>query len=222
MTIHAQSYIVYYVELIIAFLLALFWINKNKGFVYLAALLFLALVVEYIYHSDNLSYLKPVVNLVYQPFEVYFLGMFYYKQVAKNRWLKPITIVACSVILLLLLKYIDYSKNISASASSFDTLCIDFFCLYYINYLYHSFPHSGSPLKNPFFWITVGNLFFYNFYWVYANCIQLMPFDLARTISKTFNGIFNNFLYLLYVIGMVCRIQFKPFSFFGVNFTRLK
>jgi len=222
MTIYDQGYVVYYVELIIAFLLALFWIKKNKGFVYLAALLFLALVVEYIYHSKDLEYLLPAVNLVYQPLEVYFLGMFYYKQVAKNRWLKPVTVVACSVILLLLLKYIDYSKIISASASSFDTLCIDFFCLYYINFLYLSFPHSGSPLKNPLFWITAGNLFFYNFFWVFAITFDYLPLDLARTITHTLNGLFNNLLYLFYIIGMVCRIQIKPFSFFGANFTKLK
>lgn len=88
--------------------------------------------------------------------------------------------------------------------------------IFSIAYFYHlfRFPDTGSLVRNPFFWIVVGLLFYYtssvSLYGLQNFITNTLPYyDNVLTITGDF---LNVFLYTLFSIGFLCKSNMPKLS----------
>ena len=153
---------------------------------------------------------------LYQPIELIFLSILYYHAVNSHSLRKAIKILVPLAILISIAWSVQVEGVLNINTGSFiigSTLVI-VYSIFYKYQLFTSPPTKESLVVNPFFWINTGNLFFY--------CGTFFQMGLHNYISKTnaaladqlfvINHGLNYTLYILYLIGILCKRIFKSYS----------
>lgn len=80
-----------------------------------------------------------------------------------------------------------------------------FYSYRYIYQVYAEKPEQTSLLANPFFWIVTANLFYYNGIYFYMGLRNFIEDEETRKNLRIINMGLNYSLYVLYLIGFLCK-----------------
>ncbi|MFT4660799.1 MAG: hypothetical protein ACI8XB_001067 [Patiriisocius sp.] len=190
-------------------------VNKSrldtKLFLYFFLLLLSVIIVE----TPKLLFweqLDIILHQFYDPIELTLLGLIY-GHVLRNRVVKksiPFLIVTSWLFLIFEL-WLPVTESVKLLIDLFSYLVIITFSLLY-------FIESFSPpfakttiYKNAFFWINCGNLFFYAGTLLHGTLRDVMPNMTPdqQLIMDYISAVFNQTLYLLYLVGFNSSRLFK-------------
>jgi hypothetical protein len=106
----------------------------------------------------------------------------------------------------LYLEGFDYENKISFFLGS---LIIIFYSFRYIYRLYSVPPGQENLLANPFFWIVTAHLFYYYGIFFYMGLKSFIKDESMRERLRVINMGLNYTLYILYLIGFLCKRIFR-------------
>ncbi len=208
---------IYYYFIVVSFIASLFTL-KNKKFFYLkyfSALLFVALLVEFI--GPYLASISKNNMYIYNFFSVFefVFYMFIIQQMISNAIAKrviTITMIIYPIIAIINILFIQGVKRMHTITYAFGCLLIVIACIYYFLELFRH-PKSINLSADPAFWLCSGLLFYYccSFplfafvsYWAKYKWM-VYNFDIIITIL-------NIFLYTLFTIAFLCSRTRKSIS----------
>ena len=125
-------------------------------------------------------------------------------------WVYPVLI---AINKMLLQKSMDKYPNISFSLSCLGIACAT---MLYFGGLFKS-NHYINLIRNPFFWICSGLLFFYtcSFFGFTISNICYSLYSASPSVIKNYNtvvSLLNILLYSSFIIASLCRIKIRKFS----------
>lgn len=180
---------------------------KNFSYLFVAIIIFeLAGLLLPEKHNNLLDH-------IYQPIEITLLSIIYW-HIIESKEMKKVVLYSTTIYWLfcafssLLLEGI-YSQNTLSFISG--SVIIAFYSLCYVYQLYSQPPKAESLLVNTFFWINTAHLFFYygTFFQMGLDAyIKDRDAALARKL-EVINFALNYTLYILYLIGFLCKKIFK-------------
>jgi|SRR5450432_1371569 len=211
---------VYIIVIIISFFASVIGLALVKDYripVLISFSLFLLLssIVEYIGWKLSMSFKNTVLlyNL-FSLFEFLFYLFFFRSVFTSRRTKKAITVVMIAYFAVALINMFFIQKNTFHSHTYvLGCLLVAIFSTAYFYFLFR-FPETGSLVKNPFFWIGIGLLFYYT--------CTIPVYGLQNFITITvqhYNAVLtfiedclNVLLYTLFSIGFLCKINFRNLS----------
>jgi len=207
-----------YITLVVACLVA-YQLNRQQlpsSFRYLQYLLACVVTIELAKRiCGYLGYNNNFLNHIYQPLELLFLSILYYKTITIPFFRKVLIIavslvIPASVFASLWIEGLEERNTISFILGS---MLIIPFSVTYKYQLFNLPPTRESLLVNPFFWINTAHLFYF--------CGTFLPMGLdtyfrRRNIALTeelniISYVLNYTLYTLYLIGILCNRIFKSY-----------
>ena len=163
-------------------------------------------------HNINTNFLDHL----YQPIELVFLSVIYYHAIGKRSIRKMIGIVVPITVMISIISsvWLEGVENPNTASFIVGSTLIVILSIIYKYQLFTSPPTRESLLANPFFWINTANLFFY--------CGTFFQMGLDSYIRKgnavladqlhIINHGLNYMLYVLYLIGLLCKMIFRSYS----------
>jgi hypothetical protein len=205
-----------YIGIVIACLVT-YWLNRQslpayfKYFQYLFTAILFVEVGEIVLNHYRIN--SNFLDHLYQPVEFTLISLIYRQAIRTPKFDNLVKYLLfffwiVSVFASVVIEGIFSRNTISFILGS--TLVI-FYSIYYIFQLYTQPPTRESLLANPFFWINTAHLFFYGGTFLQMGMDSyLMKRDilLAQQLH-VINYALNYTLYLLYLLGFVCRRIFK-------------
>ena len=144
-------------------------------------------------------------------FEFLFYLLFFYLVFADKKMKRIVSLSALFYALCGLLNILFVHKEtFHSSTYVLGSVLIVTFSVVYFSYLFR-FPESGSLVRNPFFWIVIGLLFYYtcsvSLYGLQNFITNTLPYyDNILTVTGDF---LNVLLYTLFSIGFLCKINIR-------------
>jgi hypothetical protein len=208
-----------YSLLIIACLVA-YQLNKQSLPSYLRYLQYLLAIALFFEVGSEILTVRNInsnfIDHLYQPIELILLSALYYHALNKNSHMTIIRLgvpVALSASLILSV-WIEGIFNPNTASFIIGSIFIILYSVLYKYQLFASPPTKESLLVNPIFWINTANLFFYCgtfFQMGLDSYIRKGNASLADELHIINHGL-NYMLYVLYLIGFLCKRIFKPYS----------
>jgi len=209
---------IYFIAISFLASLTVYFINKPAS-LYLRIFppfLFGSIVIEILgYYLASIG--KPNVFL-YNFFSVFEFCFYFYviSLMITNLRMKTIirvVIVLYAISAVINILFIQGMKMIHTITYSIGCLLVVIFCIYYFLELFR-LPRSVKLQSNPGFWICSGLLFYYccgfPLYGLFNYLMQIS--DLFVRNFYTIITILNIFLYSLFTIGFLCRIETRKYT----------
>lgn len=158
----------------------------------------------FLYFSSSKSVATYTYSF-YIPSAFLILCYFYFRIIINIKVKKVLLLI--SPIITIILFFFMYSKNVEIV--NFQVFLVSNFTIsiYSIIFLMELLKFEGEILKNPFFWIVTGTLFFNSSFFFlsgFINFIYSKNIDLARQLFSI-NHILNIIYYSLITYGFICQ-----------------
>lgn len=201
---------IYHVIFFIAFLSSFLVLkSKNSALRVFPILLFIGNIVDIsagalkMYNNPN----YPLLYHFYIPAEYILLSYFYFK-IFDNRWFKNAILISVpAFVITCILLSLNASKDDRYPTMQFNIEGVLIICWALFNLFSLKSEENIVITKHPFFWISIGLLFFYtgNFF-LMGSYNQIVSVDkaLAKKLFKYINTTLNCSLYILFIIGFLC------------------
>jgi hypothetical protein len=189
--------------------------NRIPVLISFSIFLLLSAVVEYIGWNLSRKYIHTVALYnFFTLFEFIFYLFFFMLVFVSKKMKKIILIVIISYFVCALLNIFFVQKNTFHSYTYvLGCILVVIFSIAYFYFLFR-FPETGSLVKNPFFWIGIGLLFYYtctfSIYGLQNFITNTMRY--YNRILTLIGDLLNIVLYTLFSIGFLCKINFRKLS----------
>jgi hypothetical protein len=206
----------YITVIIISFLASILGLSVKENqvpvLISFSCFLFLSAVVEFIGWKLSMKYINTVALYnFFTLFEFIFYLFFFRSVFTSSRMKRIILVVMIAYCICVFLNIFFIQKGIFHSYTYvLGCMLIVIFSIAYFYFLFR-FPETGSLVKNPFFWIGIGLLFYYT--------CTIPVYGLQNFITHTvryynriltlIEDLLNIVLYTLFSIGFLCKINFR-------------
>lgn len=206
----------YIIVIIISFFTSLIGLsvkeNRIPVLISFSFFLLLTAAVEYIGWKLSMKYINTIALYnFFTLFESVFYLLFFRAVFSSSRMKKTILTAIIAYFVCWVLNILFVQKGIFNSYTYvLGCILIVVFSIAYFYFLFR-FPESGSLIKNPFFWIGIGLLFYYT--------CTIPVYGMQNFITITvrhynwiltfIEDVLNIMLYSLFSIGFLCKINFR-------------
>jgi len=206
----------YIIIIILSFFVSLLGLpvrdNRKLPMVLFPFFLFLTSIVEYA--GWKLSQTGHHTLLLYNLFSCFEFGfyLFFFTYIVKRKTRRSLFFIIPLYLIITLLNIFFFQGKTGFHTYTYMLGCVlvVIFSISYFFFLFR-FPVTGSLIKNPFFWIGIGLLFYYtctvSLYGLQNFITDTMTYyDRVLTIA---GDLLNVLLYTLFSIGFLCKINIR-------------
>jgi hypothetical protein len=206
----------YIIVIIISFFASLIGLsvkeNRIPVLISFSFFLLLTAAVEYTGWKLSMKYINTIALYnFFTLFEFIFYLLFFRAVFSSSRMKKTILAAIIAYFVCCVLNIFFVQKGIFNSYTYvLGCILIVIFSIVYFYFLFR-FPETGSLIKNPFFWIGIGLLFYYT--------CTIPVYGMQNFITITvqhynwiltfIEDVLNIMLYSLFSIGFLCKVNFR-------------
>jgi len=189
--------------------------NRIPVLISFSFFLFLSAVVESIGWKMSAKYYNTIALYNFFTLFEFIFYLFFFRSVFTSNRMKKMILIAIVFYAVCALLNIFFIQRGSFHTYTYVLGCIlvVIFSIAYFYFLFR-FPETGSLVRNPFFWIGIGLLFYYtctfSLYGLENFITEKMKF--YNKLLFLVSDLLNISLYTLFSIGFLCKINFRKLS----------